>query len=147
MLRSSVLLAAATLHKSGVLEEVSGEYILRTPVGAEWAADFEMHRRELELDEAWLGGARQAELRTAVDSALKGIQPTQGESHQSRRFRIYFGEDEPRGADDEIPVWVRDGWNTGREVGHRAGSGDGGHGSNGARVPGQGPMPTRSAPR
>lgn len=110
--RAAVPAAAAVLVQRGVLMEVAGEYVLQTPTSAEWAADFEMYRRELQADEAWLASARQGELRTALDTALKGVQPVQGDSRQSRRFRVYYGEDEPRGPEDEIALWIRDGWNT-----------------------------------
>lgn len=115
-LRAAVPGAAATLARRGILIEVNGAYLLQTPTAAEWAADFEMYRREVEADEAWIASARSSQLQRAFESVTKGIQPRQGESKETRRFRLFYGDSEPRPSIDEIPAWIRDGWGTSEKV-------------------------------
>jgi hypothetical protein len=112
---------AAGLLKRGKLTEIDGEYRLRTRVDAEWATDFEMHRRELAANDSWIASQRTDTLRLAFETVVKGIRPTQGASKETRKFRSFFGDDDPKGPDDEIPVWVRNGWDvTEKQVVERA---------------------------
>ena len=90
---------------------MAGELILQTPTAAEWAADLEMHRRELQADEGWVATTRADSFKTALEKVTKAIHPRQGDARE-RKFRLVFGDAEPRPAADEIPVWVRDGWST-----------------------------------
>jgi hypothetical protein len=111
-LRADVPTATADLVRRGLVIEVDGAYHLQTPTSAEWAADFEMYRREVEADEPWIAAARTEQLRSAIEALLHGYRPTQGESKETRRFRIFYGDDEPTPESNEIPIWIRDGWGT-----------------------------------
>jgi hypothetical protein len=102
--------AAADLRKRGTLTEVDGEYRLRTRVDAEWAADYEMYRRELMSDDTWIANQRGDTLRSAFEAIVKPIHLTQGVSKEDRKFRSFFGDADPKAQDDEIAVWVRNGW-------------------------------------
>lgn len=111
-LRGAVAVAVQNLADREVLIHINGEYQLQTKVSAEWAADLRLHRQELDADEAWIAHERSNLLKEAVEVALKGVRPTQGESKEARRYHLFFGDEDPRPAEDEIPVWVRDGWGT-----------------------------------
>jgi hypothetical protein len=111
-LRSDVPIATADLVKRGLLMEVDGAYHLQTPESASWAADFEMYRREVDADEPWIATARADQLRSAIETSLQGFRATQGESKEARRYRVFYGDDDPSPEPNEIPIWVRDGWGT-----------------------------------
>jgi hypothetical protein len=111
-LRADVPIATAALVRRGLLDDVGGAYLLQTPTSAEWAADYEMYRREADADEPWIAAKRAEHLRLAIESSLQGYRPTQGDSKEARRYRIFYGDEDPAPDASEVPVWVRDGWGT-----------------------------------
>ncbi len=102
--------ATAALVKDAVLSSVDGEYRLRNIVDAEWQADFDTYRRELAADDGWIAGQRDDALRAAFEVALKGLRLVQGASKVARKYRLFFGQEDPRPQDDEVPVWIQTGW-------------------------------------
>ena len=102
--------ATAALVRDAVLSSVDGEYRLRNRVDAEWQADYETYRRELAADDGWIAGQRAEALKTSLESSLKGVKPVQGTSKVGRKYRLFFGDDEPKPQEDEVPVWVQTGW-------------------------------------
>ena len=108
-LRGDVPVATHELVKRGLLIEVDGAFLLQTPTSADWAADYEMYRREVEADEPWITAKRAEHLKSSLGSKLQGFRPTQGDSKELRRFRVFYGDDDPTPEPHEIPVWVRDG--------------------------------------
>ena len=79
-LRAAVPNALGELVKLGVLDDVHGQYIVQTPVAAEWRADEEAHRRDVTADEAWIASEREIGIRASLEAALRVIRPTQGET-------------------------------------------------------------------
>lgn len=109
--------AIAHLVQRGALIGVGGgQYLLQTPTGAEWSADFEMYRRELEADDAWLASRRADELRGAFERVTKALRPLQGESKVARKLRLFFGDANPKPQEDEVAVWARSGWDVAERV-------------------------------
>lgn len=101
-----------SLVDKGMLLRIEDEYRLQTPESAEWEADYRRRLQSIRADETRLASERTEILKKAVTTTLKAISLTHGISKTPRKFRLYFGLDEPRTEDSEIPVWVQDEWST-----------------------------------
>jgi hypothetical protein len=88
------------------------EYRLQTLESADWEADFRKRLQFIRADETRIASERATLLKNAVTAALKAISLTQGNSKTPRKYHLYFGLDEPRTEDSEIPIWVQDEWST-----------------------------------
>jgi len=102
--------ATAAMAKDAILSNVNGEFRLRNTVDAEWQAEFDLYRRELEGDAGWIAGQRGAVIEAALATTLKGFRPVQGVSKVGRKYRFFFGPNEPTPQEDEVAVWVQTGW-------------------------------------
>lgn len=92
------------------LSFANGEYRIRNKIDIEWQIEFDRYKSLLSGDTAWIVSQRGLELQSALETQLKGIKPTQGTSKVGRKFRVFFGDAQPRPQDDEVPVWVQTGW-------------------------------------
>lgn len=108
-LRERVPNALESLAARSVLQKVEGAYILRTPEGAEWDAEFRAHEADLSTDSRWHGERRDQLLREAFAEVERSIRPRQGASQTSRKAKAFYGPDEPV-TSGEVPIWVRDEW-------------------------------------
>lgn len=108
-LRERVPNALESLASRSVIQKVEGAYILRTPEGAEWDAEFRAHEADLSTDSRWQAERRDQLLREAFAEVERTVRPHQGASHTGRKAKAFYGQDEPI-ASGEVPVWVRDEW-------------------------------------
>lgn len=110
-LRQDVPRVLEKLVDSAVLLNVDGEYNLQTRESAEWDKEFRNRQTRLNNNEHEIHAKREAFLRDVVSEMLKGIKPQQGVSKVPRKLSIHFGDDPPDTSGQEIPIWIRDGWN------------------------------------
>ena len=103
--------AIADMVKKAILSSVGGEYRLRNKVDSQWQEAFERYRTEVD-DQAWIAGRRDEVLKAGFEALVRPIRPTQGEAKVPRKFRVAFGDAEPKVQDDEVAVWVQTGWET-----------------------------------
>lgn len=111
-IRAQVPPAIAEMVSQGVLLEVEGQYVLQTPVAAEWLQDFQRETARLRNDDVWQADRRSQVIRTAVVEQIGRAAFQQGKAKITRRVTLSFGDSVPTSASGEIPVWVRDGWST-----------------------------------
>jgi hypothetical protein len=97
----------ATKH---VVIPVGQEYRLQTRESGEWNAEFVKKYQEFFGDPAKSAVARDELLRKKAGEVLKGIKLVQGETKTPRKLQVGFGKQAPTVTGDEVPVWVRDGW-------------------------------------
>jgi hypothetical protein len=98
------------LVEAGVLLHDGNEYNLQTRESAEWDDQFRAHVAKFRQDVGAIASERKARLRAAVDDALKNLRLRQGASNTPREVLFHFGLDAPDSAGQDVPVWVRDGW-------------------------------------
>lgn len=109
-LRRRIPDALQALVDRGTLLQVGDEYRLQTRESAEWEQDFRRNYARILADDQRIAGDRTAELRQAIEAALKGLSLTQGASKVVRKPATYFSADAPPVDGSNVPVWVRDEW-------------------------------------
>lgn len=109
-LRKRVGELLADMATKNVVIQVGDEYRLQTRESGEWNAEFAKKYQEFLGDPAKSGVARDELLRRAAGEALKGIKLLQGRTKTPRKTATHFGKQAPTVTGDEVPVWVRDGW-------------------------------------
>jgi len=103
------------LVEKGILIQLDDEYSLQTRESSEWEKEFRTRVARLNNNENEVAHKRDALLRDAANEAVLGVKLQHGKSKESRKLSLHFGEDAPQVKGQEIPVWVRDGWNTGEK--------------------------------
>lgn len=122
-LRAEIPELLKVLVASGQLLDVRGEYRVQTRESAGWNQEFETARKRYLADSAQIDSAHSAELNAAFSTALKvggALQVLQGAAKEKRDIALFYSSTEPTppsggaGASSwtQIPVWVREGWNT-----------------------------------
>ena len=111
-LRKNVPVALDKLVENGKLLKIGDEYRLQTEEGAEWTTGFNQLRATIRDDAARMSSLRNEWLVRTIDDSLKGLKPLQGASRVPRRFKLSWNDDEPTPGSSEIPIWVRDEWQT-----------------------------------
>ncbi len=109
-LRKKVPLLLEKLVASGAIMQVDNEYRMQTREGSEWNQMFLEARNKLLNDPGKLASERSQLLRSQCSEVLKKFKLLQGESNESRKIELHFGDTAPATDGATIPVWVRDGW-------------------------------------
>lgn len=109
-LRKRVQELLADMATKNVVQQVGDEFRLQTRESSEWNAEFSKKLQEFLGDPARSGLSRDELLRRRAGDALKGIKLLQGKTKTPRKLAVHFGKQEPTVSGDEVPVWVRDGW-------------------------------------
>jgi hypothetical protein len=109
-LRKKVPELLEKLVTSGAIMQVDNEYRMQTREGAEWNQMFLEARNKLLNDPGKLASARSQLLRSQCSEVLKKFKLVQGDSKESRKIELHFGDMPPPTDGSAIPVWVRDGW-------------------------------------
>jgi hypothetical protein len=104
--------AVAEMTAQGILLDVDGQYILQTPVAAEWLQAFQHEFARLRNDDVWQADRRSRVVRTAIGDQIAKTTLQHGNSKVSRKLALHFGDTTPSSTGGEIPVWIRDGWST-----------------------------------
>ena len=109
-LRKNIPLLLEKLVISGAVMQVDTEYRMQTQEGAEWNRMFLESRNKLLGDPGKLASERSQLLRSQCSEILKKFKLVHGDSKESRKIEIHFGDVAPPTDGSSIPVWVRDGW-------------------------------------
>lgn len=104
--------AVNDMTAKGILLEVDGQYILQTPVAAEWLQAFQHEVSRLRNDDVWQADRRSRVVRTAISEQVAKTSLPHGKAKVSRKVALHFGDALPASTSGEIPVWIRDGWST-----------------------------------
>jgi len=99
------------MHKEGDLMLVGNEYLLQTQEGASWNTFFDKKLIELKSKAQDLAAIREETLANALLEEMENLSVTQGASKTSRQIAIVTGDQAPQENTDQIPLWVRNGWN------------------------------------
>lgn len=111
-LRKDIPRVLNDLEERGILLNDHGEYNLQTKEYAEWDKEFRNRFTRMTNQPQEVHHKREALLRDEALSAVKGIKLQHGQSRVPRKVVCHFGEEPPQVAGHDIPVWVRDGWDT-----------------------------------
>lgn len=98
------------LVDAGQLMAVETEYRLQTREGARWTHDFNRRRTAALSDDQRINSQRAELLRDGVKQALKPVSLQQGSSRQPRKLAVELSSSRPTISNDEVTLWVRDGW-------------------------------------
>jgi hypothetical protein len=104
--------AVAEMTAQGTLLDVDGQFILQTPVAAEWLQAFQHEFSRLRNDDVWQADRRSRVVRTSIGEQIAKTTLQHGNAKVSRKLGLHFGDALPASISGEIPVWVRDGWST-----------------------------------
>lgn len=104
--------AVAEMTAQGILLEVDGQYILQTPVAAEWLQAFQHEVSRLRNDDVWQADRRSRAVRNAIGEQIGKTTLQHGKAKVSRKVGLQFGDTLPTSTSGEIQVWIRDGWST-----------------------------------
>ena len=99
------------LVDAGQLMPVEAEYRLQTREGARWTHDFNRRRTATLNDDERINSKRAELLRDGVKQALRPVSLQQGTSRQPRKLAFELSSSRPSSSNDEVTLWVRDGWN------------------------------------
>jgi hypothetical protein len=100
------------LVADGTLLDVDGQYLLQTPVAAEWFGAYGHEFTRLKNDASWIADHRTQALKTSLTVELGKLTVQQGKAKVSRKAVLAFGDSPPQLHTGEISIWVRDGWST-----------------------------------
>ena len=109
-LRKKIPLLLETLVTAGAIMQVDNEYRMQTREGSEWNQMFLEAKNKLVNEAGKLGTERSELLRSQCREVLKRFKLNHGNSKESRKIELYFGDVAPSTDGSAIPVWIRDGW-------------------------------------
>ncbi len=109
-LRKQVPVLLEKLVAAGAIMQVENEYRMQTREGSEWNQMFLESRNKLLNDPGKLASERSQLLRSQCSEVLKKFKLVHGDSKESRKIDLHFGDVAPQADGSAIPVWVRDGW-------------------------------------
>jgi hypothetical protein len=109
-LRKKIPILLEALVTSGAIMQVDNEYRMQTREGSEWNQMYLEARNKLLNDPGKLASERSQLLRSQCSEVLKKFKLLHGDSKESRKIELHFGDVAPSTDGSVIPVWVRDGW-------------------------------------
>lgn len=89
-----------------------GEYRLQSPTDAEWNRAFRERRQAYLINTSEQLQARDDALRTRLDMEMSTVKVVQGSTRTARKYVAHFGEAAPQETDQDLTVWIRNGWDT-----------------------------------
>ena len=111
-LRQQVPILLQELVDDGRLILVNDEYRLQTPESEEWNTDYRARLAQILGNEVKISEVRSLALQKAVNLALKDLRLFQGTTRTRRDFKTHFGSESPPENENNVPVWIQDGWST-----------------------------------
>ena len=109
-LEQQVPVLLTQLVDAGHLMAVASEYRLQTREGVLWTHDFNRRRTGVLNDDQRINSKRAELLRDGAKQALKPVSLQQGTSRQPRKLVVELSSGRPTSNNDEVTLWVRDGW-------------------------------------
>jgi hypothetical protein len=101
-----------SLTRDSTLMKVGDEYRLLTTEGAEWDRDFRERAAAMQHKEEDIVAKRDYVLAEAVQKIVNEIRLIHGYSKLRRAILLHARLEEPSASNDQIVVWLRDGWST-----------------------------------
>lgn len=111
-LRSTVEIVLQKLAASGAIMKVGDEYRLQTKEGAEWDAEFRRRQSKLTNDDADLQIRRDQQIYAEADTIIRKVKVVQGAAKEARQILITRDQTPPARNDENVPLWIRDGWSS-----------------------------------
>ncbi len=102
------------ISECDLLDEIDGEYVIRTEESARWRDAYLAERSRTLNDQIRLTSERNERLRSLISESLKNIRIKQGASQQTRNVVLETRSTEPPAASDQIVTWVP-GWQVDRQ--------------------------------
>ncbi|WP_126425785.1 BREX system P-loop protein BrxC [Brevibacillus marinus] len=111
-LRKRVETFLESLVNDGKLMKVGDEYRIQTTEGTEWERAFRERIAAWRQKEVEIASKRDQLLASAVQKIVSEIRLMHGESKIRRTLMLHARVDEPPATNDQIVIWMRDGWST-----------------------------------
>jgi hypothetical protein len=108
--RREVARELEALADAGVFMKVGEEYRLQTTEGAEWDRAFRERVAASGQKEMEIAAKRDQLLGSAVQEAVADVRLPHGQSKLRRTLALHAQADEPPAEQDQVLVWLRDGW-------------------------------------
>jgi hypothetical protein len=121
------------MAEDGTLMKVSekeglDEYRLQTTAGAQWQRLFEEKRQAVRGDDSEVSSQREQRLGAELQKELKAVRLLQGAAKIPRQLSAWNQGEPPPPSNEQVLVWVRDGWGCGekevRDAARQAGADD-----------------------
>jgi uncharacterized protein related to proFAR isomerase len=104
------------------------EYRLQTTAGAQWQRLFEEKRQAVRGDDSEVSSQREQRLGAELQKELKAVRLLQGAAKIPRQLSAWNQGEPPAPSNEQVLVWVRDGWGCGekevRDAARQAGADD-----------------------
>jgi hypothetical protein len=104
------------------------EYRLQTTAGAQWQRLFEEKRQAVRGDDSEVSSQREQRLGAELQKELKAVRLLQGAAKIPRQLSAWNQGEPPPPSNEQVLVWVRDGWGCGekevRDAARQAGADD-----------------------
>ena len=104
------------------------EYRLQTTAGAQWQRLFEEQRQAVRGDDSEVSSQREQRLGAELQKELKPVRLLQGAAKIPRQLSAWNQGEPPPPSNEQVLVWVRDGWGCGekevRDAARQAGADD-----------------------
>ena len=112
--RKKIGLLLEEMACDNTLMKVGDEYRIQTAESTEWERFFQEKKAATFQNEALIASKRSEYIATSVQQAGNKTRIRHGEAKESRKLGIYEGLETPTNNLADIIIWMRDGWNTGR---------------------------------
>ena len=121
------------MAEDGTLMKVSekeglDEYRLQTTAGAQWQRLFEEKRQAVRGDDSEVSSQREQRLGAELQKELKAVRLLQGAAKIPRQLSAWNQGEPPPPSNEQVLVWIRDGWGCGekevRDAARQAGADD-----------------------
>jgi hypothetical protein len=101
-----------TLVEKTVLIKIDNEYGLQTRESSEWEKEFRTRRTKLMQDPSAVGARRSDLLKSRCEDLLGQRKFPQGKAKEVRRLALFFGESRPPSEGRDVPIIIRNGWDS-----------------------------------
>lgn len=109
-LRQRIPPLLAELAQKHFLMQVEGEFRLQTKESQAWNNDFRIRYEQYVGDDQRMEHERADRIRSEATSRFGSIRIAHGKSNVQRRVQLEFGRGVPHAEGQNIPIWIRDGW-------------------------------------
>ena len=109
-LRNQVPTLLQELVDGGQLLQHEAEFRVQTRESSAWDTKYREFEGAANNNPQLIADNRTERIEAACKARLNKIKLTQGLCKEPRKLLLHFGQEAPPSSDQEIPVWIRDGW-------------------------------------
>lgn len=124
-LREQIPVQLKVLVEDGHIQPIENYYLIQTPEGASWNADYRANLNRVSSDESRIELRRRELLQEKCKETLSILHVTQGKTREPRQFELHYSKDAPPVNSSKIYIWIRDQWTEAdrvvRDDAHKAG--------------------------